>query len=232
LRNVNAKGNFEETACLLTLYYCKKHSLMPKTDERIDLYIARAADFAQPILNHLRKLVHVACPGCEETIKWGMPHFDYKGSILCSMAAFKQHCVFGFFKASLMEDPHGILNAIGKTAMGSFGRLTAKEDLPSDKIIKEYIKEAMKLNEARVKVAAPPKKAPAKKPGKTPDYLLAALKKNKKAATAFGSFSPSAKNEYIEWFEEAKTEATRDKRLEQAIEWMSEGKTRHWKYKK
>ncbi len=205
---------------------------MPKTDERIDLYIARSADFAQPILKHLRKLVHVACPGCEETIKWGFPHFDYKGAILCSMASFKQHCSFGFFKATLMEDPHGVLNTIGKTSMGSFGKVTSRDELPSDKIIKEYIKEAMKLNDAGIKMPAPAKKAPAKKSGKTPPYLEAALKKSKKATAAFEAFSPSARNEYIEWLEEAKTEATRDKRLATAIEWISEGKSRHWKYKK
>ncbi|HYD20706.1 MAG TPA: YdeI/OmpD-associated family protein [Flavipsychrobacter sp.] len=205
---------------------------MPKTDERIDLYIAKSADFAQPILSHLRKLVHVACPACEETIKWGFPHFDYNGAILCSMASFKQHCSFGFFKATLMEDPHGVLNTIGKTSMGSFGKVTSRDDLPSDKIIKEYIKEAMKLNDAGIKMPVAPKKAQAKKSGKTPPYLATALKGNKKAAAAFEAFSPSARNEYIEWLEEAKTEATRDKRLATAMEWISEGKSRHWKYKK
>jgi hypothetical protein len=47
----------------------------------------------------LRDLVHKACPEVEETMKWSFPHFDYKG-MMCSMAAFKQYCAFGFWKAS------------------------------------------------------------------------------------------------------------------------------------
>ena len=204
---------------------------MPKTDERIDVYIANAPDFAQPVLTHLRKLVHIACPEVEETIKWGMPHFDYKGSILCSMASFKQHCTFGFFRAALMDDPHGILKEIGKTAMGSFGKLYGKEDLPSDKIIKEYIREAMRINETYHKAPSVRKNEP-KQRLVVPDDFASALKKNKTADKAFQSFSPAARNEYIEWITEAKTEATRGKRMTTALEWIAEGKTRNWKYKK
>jgi hypothetical protein len=74
---------------------------MGKNDPRIDDYIAKSQDFARPILEHLRDLVHKACPEVEETMKWSFPHFDYKG-MMCSMAAFKQHCAFGFWKASLI----------------------------------------------------------------------------------------------------------------------------------
>jgi uncharacterized protein YdeI (YjbR/CyaY-like superfamily) len=204
---------------------------MPKTDERIDLYIAKSADFAQPILNHLRKLVHTTCPKVEETIKWGFPHFDYAGGILCSMASFKQHCGFSFWKANIMEDPHKVLNMVGKTSMGSFGHLKHLSDLPSDKIIKEYIKEAMRLNEENI-VAVAAKKKPVKKAAAMPDYFAAALKKNKKAQAFFDGFSPSAQKEYIEWIDGAKTDATKNKRLAEAMEWITEGKTRHWKYQK
>lgn len=203
---------------------------MPKTDERVDLYIAKSADFAQPILNHLRKLIHATCPQVEETIKWGFPHFEYKGAIIGNLASFKNHCGFSFWKASVMEDPHGILSMVGKTSMGSLGQLRELEDLPPDKIMKEYIKEAMRLNEEHVKI--PAVKKAVKKPLKTPDYFLAALKKNKKALAAFEAFTPSARNEYIEWLEEAKTEATKEKRMATALEWIAEGKTRHWKFKK
>lgn len=204
---------------------------MPMTDERIDIYIAKAAEFALPILSHLRKLVHVACPKVEETIKWGMPCFDYNGSIMCSMASFKQHCGFSFWRADVMEDPHGVLEKVGKTSMGSLGKLTDKSDLPSDKILKEYIKEAMKLNEQKATKAAP-KKVVKVVPTDTPEYFLKALKKNKQAMAHFEAFSPSAKKEYIQWLEDAKTDATRDKRMADAVEWISEGKTRHWKYQK
>jgi|ERR1043165_8777327 uncharacterized protein YdeI (YjbR/CyaY-like superfamily) len=204
---------------------------MPETDPRIDLYIAKSADFAQPLLAHLRKLVHATCPGVTETIKWGFPHFEYKGSILASMASFKNYCSFSFWKATIMDDPHQILKTVGKTSMGHFGQMTGMEDLPGDKIIKAYIKEAMRLNEEGTKIPAV-KKRTVKKPAVPPPYFLTALKKHKKALTTFESFSDSNKRDYIEWLEEAKTEATRDKRLATSIEWLSEGKARHWKYVK
>jgi uncharacterized protein YdeI (YjbR/CyaY-like superfamily) len=203
---------------------------MANKDPRIDAYISKVAPFAQPILSHLRDVVHAACPNVEETWKWSFPHFDYKGSILCSMAAFKQHATFGFFKASLMDDPHGILKTIGKTAMGNLGQIKDIRELPNDKILKEYIRQAMKLNEAGVKVSKP-KTEKVKEPD-TPEYFAKALKKNKAANTAFENFTPGKKKEYIEWLEGAKTEATREKRLVTAIEYISEGKGLNWKYQK
>lgn len=200
---------------------------MATTDARIDTYIERSAEFAKPILKHIRSLVHKACPDVEETIKWGFPHFDHKG-IVCSMAAFKQHCAFGFWKASLMKDPEGVLKIAERNAMGHLDKITSVKDLPADKIMIEYIKEAARLNEEEVKLPAKEKKE--KKELTVPDDLAMALKKNKKAQSTFEKFSPTNKREYIDWLTEAKTEATRIKRLETAIEWMAEGKIRNWKY--
>ena len=203
---------------------------MPTYEPKTDAYIQKSSPFAQPILEHLRELIHKACPDVEETIKWGFPHFEYKG-ILCSMAAFKQHCSFGFWKATLMKDDKGLMEQVGKTGMGHFGRITSLKDLPSDKIIISYIKEAMRLNDDEIKIVPKAKNA-AKKPLATPPDLLAALKKNKTALKTFEGFSPSNKKDYVEWIVEAKTDATRTKRLQTAIEWMAEGKVRNWKYVK
>lgn len=203
---------------------------MPNKDKRIDAYIAKSADFAKPILNHIRAIVHKTCPDVEETMKWSFPHFDYKGQMMCSMAAFKQHAVMGFWKGSLMKDPMLMENARSETSMGHLGQLKTLKDLPSDKKISNWVKEAMRLNDEGIKVAAKPK-APATQ-AVAPDYFIAALKKNKKAFLFFQEFSNSAKKEYIEWVTEAKTEITRQQRLATAVEWMSEGKSRHWKYKK
>ena len=201
---------------------------MPTTDPRIDAYIKKSAPFAQPILHHLRKLVHKACPQAEETMKWSFPHFDYKGEMLCSMAAFKQHCVFGFWKASLMKDPMLMQNAKSETAMGHLGRITSLKDLPSDKQMVAYIKEAMKLNDEGIKVKK--EKPTVKKELPTPPDLLAALKKNKKAWAVYEKFPPSHKKEYIQWVEDAKREETRSNRIQQTVEWVAEGKQRNWKY--
>lgn len=202
---------------------------MASTDPRIDAYIKKSAPFAQPILEHLRGLVHKAHPQIEETIKWSFPHFEYKG-IVCSMAAFKEHCSFGFFKASLMKDDKDLLKRVGKTEMGHFDKIRSLEDLPSDKVLIAYIREAVRLNEEGIKVPKPKPAAVPKKALDPPTDLLAALKKNKAAQKTFEGFSPSNKREYIEWIVDAKTEATRAKRLETAIEWMAEGKVRNWKY--
>jgi uncharacterized protein YdeI (YjbR/CyaY-like superfamily) len=198
---------------------------MGTRDERIDAYIDRSAEFARPILHHLREVVHAACPEVEETMKWSFPNFMYKG-ILCSMASFKEHCAFGLWKGSLILNKQGDYS---KDGMGHLGRLTKLSDLPSRKVLTGYIKEAMKLNDAGVK--SPTRSKP--KPPRAvivPQELTSALAKNKKALANFENFSPSNKREYIEWIVEAKTEATRTRRLETAIEWMAQGKTRNWKY--
>lgn len=196
----------------------------------VDNYISKSAEFSKPILKHLRKLIHETCPETEEKMKWSFPHFDYKGEMMCSMAAFKQHCAFGFWKASLMKDSESVLAKYGKTAMGHLGQIKSLDDLPADNILISCIKEAMKLNQDGVKIVK--KKPAAKKEFEIPPDLVAALKKNKKALETFNGFSPSHKREYAEWIMEAKTEGTRNKRLDTALEWMSEGKSRNWKYQK
>lgn len=205
---------------------------MGKKEPRVDEYIKKAQPFAQPILKHIRELVHKVCPDTEEKWKWSFPHFDYKGGPMCSMAAFKQHCAFGFWKAALMKDAALLTGEESKGAMGSLGRITSLKDLPSDKKLTAWIKEAMKLNDEGVKLN---RESPTKHPRKVivvPDYMTAALKKNKTAFAAWEAFSPSHRREYAEWITEAKTEETRNKRLAQAIEWISEGKGRNWKYAK
>ena len=201
---------------------------MPAIDKRIDAYIETKADFAKTILKHLRKLVHTACPGAEETIKWGMPFFDYEGNAMCNMAGFKEHCSFSFWKAKLMNDPENILQVADKGAMGNFDRITSLKDLPSDKILIAYIKEAARLNKENIK-AEPKKKAPVAILEMPVDFA-AALTKNKKAQAVFDKFPPGKRKDYIEWITEAKTEATKLKRIETAVEWIAEGKGRNWKY--
>jgi uncharacterized protein YdeI (YjbR/CyaY-like superfamily) len=201
---------------------------MPTLDPRIDAYIDKSAEFAQPILTHLRKLVHKACPDVKETLKWSMPAFEYKG-ILCGFAAFKQHCAFNFWKQSLIESD---AFPAEKTAMGSFGRITSKKDLPADKVIIGLIHQAMQLNEKGIKVEKKKPSAAAKKELVIPDVLVTALKKNKAAKETFDNFPYSCKKEYVEWITEAKTEPTREKRLATTLEWLAEGKRRNWKYEK
>ncbi len=201
---------------------------MAKTDPRVDAYISKSADFAKPILKHLRRLVHQACPDVQETMKWSFPHFEHKG-VLCFMSAFKQHCAFGFWRSSVLSETAAKVNSSNTKAMGQFGRITSLEDLPSDRQMLSLIKQAVKFNESGLKANRRVVKS-ASKPVKVPDYFVAALRRDKKALTVFQNFSPSHKREYIEWVTGAKSDETRERRLAQAIEWMAEGKSRNWKY--
>jgi uncharacterized protein YdeI (YjbR/CyaY-like superfamily) len=195
---------------------------MGKHDPRVDAYIAKSAPFAKPILTHVRALVHEACPEAEETMKWSVPHFEYKG-VLCGMAAFKQHCNVIVWKAGLI--PGGA----GRSEKGQIRNVTTLSDLPGDSTMKRLISEVAKLNEQGVKL---PRRAAPKKAVAVPVELEAALKKNRRAAAAFEKFPPSHKREYADWIAEAKAEATRQRRVATAIEWISEGKSRNWKYER
>lgn len=197
-------------------------------DPRIDAFIGQAAPFAQPILRHLRELVHRACPDVEETLKWSMPAFVHRGGILCIMAAFKAHCTFGFWHREMIKVVGGD-GAKSKSAMGLFGRITSLDDLPSDAKLLGYLKAAARLNESGTPARAATSRKP-KPPPTIPPDLKSALKKNAKAAAAFEAFSPSHRREYIEWITEAKREETRQKRVATTLEWLTEGKSRNWKY--
>lgn len=198
---------------------------METYDLRQDEYIVKAAEFAQPVLIHLRQLIHDAAPQIQETIKWGMPFFDYKGPV-CQIAAFKQHCSFGFWKGSLLSDPHHLLEK--NDAMGHFGRITSLTDLPPDEILMQYIREAVELNEKGVKLAKV--KNTVKAPLVVPAFFTDFLREHPQAETQFNNYSYSHKKEYVEWITEAKTEGTRQKRMLTAVQWLSEGKPRHWKH--
>ena len=198
---------------------------MISRDPRVDAYMAKSAEFAKPILEHLRAVVHAACPDTEENIKWGFPHFGYRGGMLCSMAAFKQHCSFGIWHYKTVAD-----EARDEDGMGHFGRITSLNDLPSKKILTEHIRKAMALTDSGVKPARA-KIAP-KPPAQLPADFAALLKKHAAARKTYEGFSPSAQREYIDWIVDAKTDATREKRMATALEWMAEGKHRNWKYMK
>jgi uncharacterized protein YdeI (YjbR/CyaY-like superfamily) len=198
---------------------------MSRRDPRIDAYIKKAAPFAQPILTELRAIVHDACPGVGEDIKWRFPHFLYHG-MLCSMASFTRHAAFSFWKGALVTG--GPRSA---DAMGHLGRLTTVSDLPPKKVLAALIRKAARLNEQGVKVPRVKQAGPATAV-RTPADLAAALKKNPGARRGYNAFSPSHKRDYIEWITEAKTDETRVRRLRQALEWMADGKSRNWKYER
>lgn len=204
-----------------------------KKDPRVDQYIADCEPFARPILKHLRKTILGACPEGEETLKWGMPHLMYRGSIVCGFSGFKQHCALGFW------DGREVVGGERTEGAGHFGKITSTQDLPSAQTLAGFVRKAMKLIEARgpgkkkASAKAAPKRTPKREKGplRTPPDLMRALKANKKALATFQGFSPSGKREYVDWITDAKTEETRERRLEQAVDWMAEGKSRNWKYK-
>jgi uncharacterized protein YdeI (YjbR/CyaY-like superfamily) len=198
--------------------------------EEVDKYIEKSQPFAQPILQKLRDLVHHFCPGIEEKIKWKFPCFEYKGNMLCSIAGFKNHCAFGFWQAGLLDDPNGLFEkGKEKKGMGDLGRLTEVNQLPSEEQWRPYFMQAMQLIEEGVKTKTT--KAASSLTLETPDYMLAALKESSAALSTWEAFPPSCRKEYIEWITEAKREETKANRIRTMLEWLEEGKSRHWKYK-
>nr|WP_295930942.1 YdeI/OmpD-associated family protein [uncultured Dyadobacter sp.] len=203
---------------------------MKHTDPRIDDYIAQSADFAVPILEYLRSVVHEVCPDVKETMKWSFPHFEYKASILCSMASFKQHCSFGFWLESRLRDPDKLLAVNGeRTGMGSLGKIGGMEDLPAKENLGGFIRQAMQLIDSGVKISKE-SKPPASRDLVVPEYFRKALEESPEALKTFTGFSYTQKKEYVEWVVEAKAETTRQKRIATALEWLAEGKIRNWKY--
>lgn len=193
------------------------------SDPRIDAYIAKAAPFAQPILKHVRERVHAAAPEAEETLKWSAPGFTVGGKILLMMAAFKEHAALNFWRGQELRGEEA-----SRDAMGQFGRLTSVGDLPGNAEFDAMIRQAAEL----AKTAPAPRKVkhePKPEPGLHPEFA-AALKANPKAREVLDGFPPSAQRDYLEWIWEAKQDATRTKRIATAVEWLSEGKRRHWKY--
>jgi len=205
----------------------------PIPNPKVDAYIAKSAAFAQPILTHLRAVIWKACPDVVEEMKWSRPFFLHGGTILCNVSAFKEHCSFGFWGAEIGKilRENGVLQDGG---MGSLGRITSVKDLPPDKELLGYLKQAAAfidsgLGETMIAVSRRVVKVP-KAEIEPPAEFEAALKKNKAASKAFYAFSPSCRREYVEWVAEAKREETRRRRIMQAVEWIAEGKQRNWKY--
>jgi len=202
----------------------------PKHNPEVDTYAEQVEDFAKPILTQLRALIHATCPEVIEAVKWGNPHFDYKGDMMCIFAAYKNHCSFTFYKDALMGDARFKANAGIPAAKRFMGRLTSVADLPPDRELKSWIKEAMALNEQGMKLPAREPKIP-KEIG-IPAAFAEKLRANPQIAKIFESKSASFQKEYNVWIGDAKTDATRDKRIEESIAWITEGKGRFWKYAK
>ncbi len=192
-------------------------------DPRVDAYIAKRQPFARPILEHIRKRVHTAAPDAEETLKWGAPAFTVEGKILLITAAFKAHAVLNFWRGQELRG-----EAANADAMGQFGKLKSIKDLPDDPELDRLIREAAELAKS---APAPrkPKHEPKPPPQMHPEFA-AALDEAPKAKAALEAFPPSAQRDYLQWVAEAKQDATRRKRIATALEWLSEGKRRNWKY--
>ena len=205
---------------------------MTKFNSKVDEYVAKSADFAKPILAHWRQLIHDNCPNVEEAIKWGFPHFDYKGDFMCVLASYKNHCSFTFLKAELMTDPRLKAGKDLKPIQRFLGKINKIGDLPPDDEFIVMLKEAMQLNEKGIKIKREKPESDKPKVLETPDYLLAALITNPTAKEVFESRSNSFRKEYIVWITDAKTDETRQKRISEALEWIAEGKGRFWKHKK
>jgi uncharacterized protein YdeI (YjbR/CyaY-like superfamily) len=203
---------------------------MSKFNPKVDGYIAKLEDFAKPILEHLRQTILDTCPDAEEDIKWGTPHYAYKGDHLCMMGGFKNHCSFSLYKAEFMKDKEIADSVKAGKKFGYMDKVKSVSDLPSEKVLVSLIKEAMSINEQGIKKIMPKSEKP--KILETPEYLVESLNANKKAKAVWESKSDAFRKDYLVWIIDAKTDATRQKRIEQSLEWIADGKVRFWQYTK
>ena len=206
--------------------------LLKNIDLKVTEYIENSADFARPILDHLRELIHRNCPDVVESIKWAIPHFDYKDDFMCVLASAKNHCSLTFIKSEFMSDPRFTGGKMVKPGQRFMSRITSMTELPSDEELTGFVKQAMDLNERGVKLDKTAKAAQSSKPLDTPAYFLQALSTNPVAKQVFENHSPSFRKNYIVWLESAKTGATRQRRIDEALDWIADGKGRFWKYEK
>jgi uncharacterized protein YdeI (YjbR/CyaY-like superfamily) len=203
---------------------------MTHLNPKLDDYLAAAEDFAKPIMTHLRGLLHATCPEVVEEMKWGIPHFDYRGEMMCIFAASKNHCSFSFWKDALMTDPRFQANASLPAIKRFMGKLTNLSDLPPDADLIGFIREAMVLNETGAKL--PPREAKTPKVLAIPAEFAERLAADPVAKSVFEARSDSFRKDYLVWITDAKTDATRQKRIEESLAWIAEGKGRFWKYEK
>ncbi|MDN5287269.1 MAG: hypothetical protein JWR38_3543 [Mucilaginibacter sp.] len=203
---------------------------MSQFNPQFDDYIAKSADFAKPIMEYIRQIIHETCPEVEEVMKWAIPHFDYKDDMMCILAAYKNHCSFSLYKAELMNDAKIIESVKAGQKMGYMDKIKSLSDLPAKETLVAYIKEAMVLNETGIKKVKPVSEKP--KVIEVPDYFSEKLAASPLAKEIFDSKSPSFRKDYLVWITDAKTEATRQKRMEQSLEWIAAGKGRFWQYEK
>jgi uncharacterized protein YdeI (YjbR/CyaY-like superfamily) len=203
---------------------------MAQLNSKVDEYIAKSEDFAKPILEYLRQIIHETCPDAAEDIKWGTPHYSYKDDHLCMIAGFKNHCSFSLYKAEFLKDKKIAESVKAGKKFGYMDKLKSVTELPSKEVLISLIKEAMTINEKGIKK----EKTVSDKPKiiETPEYLLESLNANKKAKEVWESKSDSYRKDYLVWIIDAKTDATRQKRIEQSLEWIAEGKGRFWQYAK
>lgn len=211
---------------------CRNQKLkMSKYNKEVDDYIAKMAEFAKPILNYLREIIHSTCPDVEENIKWGTPHYSYKGDHLCMMAGFKQHCSFSLYKAELMKDEDIKASVKAGKKFGYMDKVKDITELPTKKTLVAYLKEAMELNKAGIaKTKLVKKKSTVEVVA--PKAFVDALKRDKIASSIFESKSPSFRKSYVIWVADAKSDETRQKRIDQSLTWIAEGKDRFWQSKK
>jgi uncharacterized protein YdeI (YjbR/CyaY-like superfamily) len=159
----------------------------------------------------------------EETLKWSMPAYTLGGKIVLITASFKAHMALNFWRGQELRGEFAKAEA-----MGQFGKIASMEDLPPDAELDRLIREAAEL---AATAPAPRKvKHEPKPPAELHPEFAAALDANPKAKAVLDAFPPSAQRDYLDWIAEAKQDVTRAKRIATAIEWLSAGKRRHWKY--
>lgn len=207
---------------------------MSKKNPEIDAYLAEGCGRCslggtpdckvhswQTELKKLRKIV-LDC-GLTEERKWSIPCYTWNNSNVLLIAAFKDYCALTFFKGALLKDPENILSKPGEnTQAGRLIRFTnAKEITKLEPVIKVYIKEAMEIEDAGLKVEFKKELEP------IPEELERKMDEDPALKDAFYALTPGRQRGYILYFSAAKQSKTREARIEKYIDRILDGQGIH-----
>ena len=165
--------------------------------------------------------------GLTEEIKWGSPAYTCEGKLVLSIGGFKNFFTMWFHQGVFLSDPaHVLVNAgEGRTRGLRQWRFTSLAEI-KPALVKKYIKEAI-ANAKAGKEIRPERKAAIE----TPEELATAFKKDKALKAAFNQLTPGRQREYLEYVGEAKTEATRLRRVEKVVPMILRGVGLNDRYK-
>jgi uncharacterized protein YdeI (YjbR/CyaY-like superfamily) len=189
---------------------------MSARTSKVDAFVSRAKNW-QGEIQALRSIL-LDC-GLDEELKWGKPCFIFEGRNVAIIQPFKEHCSLMFFKGVLIQDTHNLLRSQGENTQSAMRLEFTSRDQIKKTVVKSYVKQAIAVEKAGLKVDFKAKREP-----ELPKELTQILNKDSKLAKAFHALTPGRRRGYVLHFTGAKQSDTRTARVEKCIPKILAGK--------